>query len=97
MLHNEALGGGSSRDDWDMGQVVNRRKQISMVLPASLISAIKQRAARRGQSITAYITCLVEQDLTAAEGSNGEARARTLVERLEELELRVNKLEPPVL
>ena len=80
-----------------MGQVVNRRKQISMVLPASLISAIKQRAARRGQSITAFITCLVEQDLTAAEGSNGEARARTLVERLEELELRVNKLEPPVL
>ena len=80
-----------------MRQVVNGRKQISMVLPPALISAIKQRAARRGQSITAYITCLVEQDLAAAEGSNGEAGARTLVERLEELELRVNKLEPPVL
>ena len=68
-----------------------------MVLPASLISAIKQRAACRRQSITAYITCLVEQDLAAAEGSNGESGARTLVERLEELEQRVNKLDPPAL
>ena len=67
-----------------------------MVLSESLISAIKQRAALRGQSITAYITRLVQQDLAFAdEGSSGSG-ATTLVERLEVLEQRVSRLEHQV-
>lgn len=68
-----------------------------MVLPATLIAAIKQRAAARGQSITAYITALVQQDLSGAENtpqSHGDAR---LAERLHQLEQRVVKLEEQAL
>ena len=74
-------------------QVVTDRKQLSMVLPASLIGAIKQRAAHRGQSITAYITRLVQQDLAVGDDPGVEAGAAPLVERLEALEKRVDKLE----
>ena len=73
------------------------RKQLSMVLPASLISAIKQRASRRGQSVTAYITRLVQQDLAFVDEGSGVAGATTLVERLESLEQRVSLLEHQVL
>lgn len=68
-----------------------------MVLPATLIAAIKQRAAARGQSITAYITALVQQDLSGAENtpqSHGDSR---LAERLHQLEQRVVKLEEQAL
>ena len=78
-------------------QVVTIRKQLSMVLPASLISAIKQRASLRGQSITAYITRLVQQDLAFGDEGNGGSGGATLVERLEALEQRVVRLERQVL
>ena len=77
--------------------VVTLRKQLSMVLPESLISAIKERASRRGQSITAYITRLVQQDLAFGDEDNGGAGVTTLVERLEALEQRVSRLEHQVL
>lgn len=73
------------------------RKQLSMVLPAALIAAIKHRAAARGQSITAYITALVQQDLSDAEDlplTNGGCH---LAERLHHLEQRVVKLEEQAL
>lgn len=64
------------------------RKQISMVLPAPLIDAIKQRAQQRGQSITAYISALARADLQQA------SEADTLVaERLQQLEDRLERLE----
>ena len=69
------------------------RKQVSMVLPESLIRAIKQRAARRGQSVTAYITRLVEQDLAAMGDDDGDHPPTPLAERLEALEQRVARLE----
>ena len=68
-----------------------------MVLPASLISEIKQRASRRGQSVTSYITRLVQQDLAFVDEGNGSAGPATLVERLESLEQRVSRLEHQVL
>ena len=77
--------------------VVTLRKQLSMVLPESLISAIKERASRRGQSITAYITRLVQQDLAFGDEDNGGTGVTTLVERLEALEQRVSRLEHQVL
>lgn len=64
------------------------RKQISMVLPAPLIHAIKERAQQRGQSITAYISALARADLQqAAEAEPGQA------ERLQQLEERLERLE----
>ena len=69
------------------------RKQISMVLPEPLIRAIKQRATLRGQSITAYITRLVQQDLEAVDDGDGGDPTATLAERLDLLEQRVDKLE----
>ena len=81
----------------DGPHVVTIRKQLSMVLPVSLISAIKQRASLRGQSITAYITRLVQQDLAFGDEGNGGSGATTLVERLEALEQRVSRLEHQVL
>ena len=77
--------------------VVTLRKQLSMVLPESLISAIKERASRRGQSITAYITRLVQQDLAFGDEGSSGAGVTTLVERLEALEQRVSRLEHQVL
>ena len=68
-----------------------------MVLPESLISAIKQRAALRGQSITAYITRLVQQDLAFGDEGNGGSGGTTLLERLEALEQRMTRLERQVL
>ena len=68
-----------------------------MVLSESLITAIKQRASLRGQSITAYITRLVQQDLAFGDEGNGGSGATTLVERLEALEQRVSRLERQVL
>lgn len=64
-----------------------------MVLPAALIAAIKQRAAARGQSITAYITALVQQDLNHAEAATRIYGTPALAERLQNLEQRVVKLE----
>ena len=69
------------------------RKQLSVVLPEPLIRAIKQRASRRGQSITAYITRLVQQDLETDDERHADAAATPLVERLEALEQRVMSLE----
>ena len=78
---------------------VTSRKQLSMVLPELLIAAIKHRAARRGQSITAYITRLVEQDLASddALATDGDTSAPTLLQRLERVEERLNKLEQQTL
>lgn len=59
-----------------------------MVLPAALITAIKQRAQDRGQSITAYISGLVRADLA----ESGES-ASSLPERLLQLETRLQRLE----
>ena len=67
------------------------RKQLSMVLPESLIAAIKQRALSRGQSITGYITGLVQQDMAAEEVADLEASP--LADRLAVLERRVRRLE----
>lgn len=64
-----------------------------MVLPAALIAAIKQRAAARGQSITAYITALVQQDLDRSEEATHIYGTPALAERLQNLEQRVVKLE----
>lgn len=72
--------------------LVTTRKQISMVLPESLIGAIKRRAARRGQSITAYITRLVQQDL-AVPPVGDDVLPAPLTERLEALEQRLETLE----
>jgi hypothetical protein len=46
-----------------VGVGVIDRKQLSMVLPAELIEAIKQRAHGLGLSITAYVSALVRADL----------------------------------
>jgi BMFP domain-containing protein YqiC len=59
-----------------------------MVLPARLISAIKQRASDRGQSITAYISALARADLDQASEST-----ISLPERLQNLESRLQRLE----
>jgi ubiquinone biosynthesis protein UbiJ len=67
---------------------VTTRKQLSMVLPAWLITAIKQRAHERGQSITAYISALARADL--------EERAEStpsIMERLQQLDARLQRLE----
>lgn len=64
-----------------------------MVLPAALIAAIKQRAAARGQSITAYITALVLQDLGDSQDVDRLSGGTFLVERMHQLEQRVVKLE----
>lgn len=77
--------------------MVTSRKQISMVLPAPLIDAIKRRAAGRGQSITAYITRLVEQDLAAVPDAPGDNPSLPLEERVEVLESRISALEHRVL
>lgn len=69
------------------------RKQLSMVLPAALLAAIKQRASSRGQSITAYITGLVKQDLTTPPAEPDDQSEQELVEQLQQLERRVTKLE----
>lgn len=69
------------------------RKQLSMVLPAALLAAIKQRASSRGQSITAYITGLVEQDLVSAQADADDQNAPGLLKQLQQLEQRVTKLE----
>jgi len=64
------------------------RKQLSMVLPEALITAIKQRALERGLSITAYVATLVKQDL-----ENSPATPAQLEQRVENLERRVETLE----
>ena len=73
------------------------RKQLSMVLPAALIAAIKHRAAARGQSITAYITALVQQDLSSVEALPPPHGGAHLAERVHHLEQRVMKLEKQAL
>ena len=69
------------------------RKQISMVLPESLISAIKERAALRGQTITAYITRLVEHDLASGAEEQADVPAGPLSDRIDALEHRIGRLE----
>ena len=69
------------------------RKQLSMVLPEPLITAIKQRASSRGQSITAYITRLVEQDLAGLAEDEVASVSVPFVARLERVEQRLAKLE----
>lgn len=64
-----------------------------MVLPVTLITAIKQRASSRGQSVTAYITALVQQELSTAEDGLWDQGGAGLVERLQRLEQRVTTLE----
>lgn len=68
---------------------VTSRKQISMVLPADLIAAIKLRATQRGQSITAYITALVRADLgepPLPDVQSLAAQVLVLQERMDQME-----------
>ena len=65
------------------------RKQLSMVLPAELIEAIKQRAHGLGLSITAYVSALVRADL----GQPAPADLTELAEQLRQLQVRVEQLE----
>lgn len=66
-----------------------------MVLPVALIAAIKKRASSRGQSVTAYISALVQQDLSTAADGLWDQGSVGLAERLQQLEQRVATLERP--
>ena len=68
---------------------LKRRQQLSMVLPADLIAAIKQRARDHGLSITAYVSQLLRQDL----GLPQTLPDKPLGERVSALESRVDQLE----
>jgi plasmid stability protein len=60
-----------------------------MVLPQELISAIKQRASTRGQTVTAYVVELVRRDL----GQPLPPDRCSLAEQIRELQCRVERLE----
>ena len=65
------------------------RKQLSMVMPAELIAAIKQRASAQGLSVTAYVAELVRRDL----GEPSQLNARQLAAQVQRLQQRVDALE----
>jgi hypothetical protein len=69
--------------------MVISRKQLSMVLPAELLEAIKDRAQQKGLSVTAYVSELVMRDL----GMPVAPDPRELAEGLDQLKVRVEELE----
>ena len=89
MQHCDAMYSHSQSISSTSPLAMTARKQLSMVLPEPLINAIKLRARSRRQSITAYITRLVEQDLE----TNHPAEAEAMASRLDQLEQRLAKLE----
>ena len=64
-----------------------------MVLPEPLIAAIKARASARHQSVTAYITTLVQLDLMEVEADAGTPASAPLGHQLRALEQRIARLE----
>ena len=68
--------------------MVISRKQLSMVLPAELLEAIKDRAQQKGLSVTAYVSELVMRDL----GMPVAPDPLELAEDLDQHMVRVEKL-----
>jgi hypothetical protein len=65
------------------------RSQLSILASPELVKRVKERAAEKSLTVTAYVLKLVGADLDGAQ----MGRCDELLERLSSLELRVEELE----
>ena len=65
------------------------RSQLSILASQELVKRVKERAAEKSLTVTAYVLKLVGADLDGAQ----MGRCDELLERLSSLELRVEELE----
>jgi len=65
------------------------RSQLSILASPELVKRVKERAAEKSLTVTAYVLKLVGADLDGAQ----MVRSDELLERLSSLELRVKDLE----
>ena len=65
------------------------RSQLSILASPELVKRVKERAAEKSLTVTAYVLKLVGADLDGAQ----MGRSDELLERLSSLELRVEELE----
>ena len=65
------------------------RSQLSILASPELVKRVKERAAEKSLTVTAYVLKLVGADLDGAQ----MGRSDELLERLSSLELRVAELE----
>ena len=65
------------------------RSQLSILASPELVKRVKERAAEKSLTVTAYVLKLVRADLDGAQ----MGRSDELLERLSSLELRVKDLE----